>query len=70
VVYQGVAYEVVAGDETGDPLPVFPNEEITVAPASVPDPADDDWPIALIVLAGTAALAVTAGLVRAATRRG
>ncbi|MEX1208140.1 MAG: VIT domain-containing protein [Acidimicrobiia bacterium] len=70
VVHQGVAYEVIAGDETGDPLPVFPNEEITIAPASVPDPADDDWPIALIVLAGTAALAVTAGLIRAATRRG
>ncbi|MEX0825972.1 MAG: VIT domain-containing protein [Acidimicrobiia bacterium] len=70
VVHQGVAYEVVDAGETGDPLPVLPDEEIIVAPASAPEPSGDDPPIALIVLAGAAALAVTAGLIRAATRRG
>lgn len=70
VVHQGVAYEVVSSDEAGDPLPVFPGEEVTIAPATTPDPAGDGQPIALIVLAGAAAVAVAVGLVRAATRRG
>jgi Ca-activated chloride channel family protein len=74
IVHDGVAYEIVASDEAGDPLPVLPDEAVIVAPASAIDPVDgdqsNDQPIALIVLAGAAALAVTAGLIRAATRRG
>jgi hypothetical protein len=69
VIHDGVAYEIVATDEAGDPLPVFPDEERVVAPATTPNRSEDDPPMALIVLAGVGALAVTAGLIRAATRR-